>query len=70
MKGDCETVSRLIQENVTLHQSRILLGRLLAEVQAIHEHESRYDTALRYIREVEARRREARAAQENPFNTE
>lgn len=53
MNGDCETISRLIEEKVRLEQRSVMLDRLLFEVQRKFPGETRFDTALRYIREAE-----------------
>lgn len=54
MKYDCETISRLMQENARLEQRSVMLDRLLFAVERVFRGESRFDTALRYIREAEA----------------
>ncbi len=53
MKGDCETISRLMEEKVRLEQRSVMLDRLLFEVSRKFPCETRFDTALRYIREAE-----------------
>ena len=53
MKGDCETIIRLMEEKVRLEQRSVMLDRLLFEVERKFPNETR--TALRYIREAEAR---------------
>lgn len=63
MKGDCETISRLMEEMVRLEQRSVMLDRLLFEVERKFPGETRFDTAMRYIREVEARANDADQAQ-------
>ena len=63
MKGDCETISRLMEEKVRLEQRSVMLDRLLFEVSRKFPCETRFDTALRYIREAEARANETGQAQ-------
>lgn len=63
MKGDCETISRLMEEKVRLEQRSVMLDRLLFEVERKFSGETRFDTALRYIREAEARANETGQAQ-------
>lgn len=63
MKGDCETISRLMEEKVRLEQRSVMLDRLLFEVERKFSGETRFDTALRYIREAEARASETGQAQ-------
>ncbi len=53
MIGDCDTINRLTEEVVRLQQRSIMLDRLLFEVARKFPSETRFDTALRYIREAE-----------------
>lgn len=69
MKGDCETISRLMEEKVRLEQRSVMLDRLLFEVERKFPGETRFDTALRYIRETEARSNETGQAQSAVPNT-
>lgn len=70
MKGDCETISRLMEEKVRLEQRSVMLDRLLFEVSRKFPCETRFDTALRYIREAEARANETGQAQSVVPNAE
>ena len=67
MTGDNETILRLMIENTRLQEKSVLLDRLLFEVQQKFPDETRFDTALRYIRQAEERALEGSVAQqENP----
>ena len=55
MTGDNETILRLMIENTRLQEKSVLLERLLFEVQHKFPDETRFDTALRYIRQAEER---------------
>jgi len=67
MTGDNETILRLMIENTRLQEKSVLLDRLLFEVTRKFPDETRFDTALRYIRQAEERAREGSVAQqENP----
>lgn len=66
MTGDNETILRLMIENTRLQEKSVLLDRLLFEVARKFPDETRFDTALRYIRQAEERAREGSVAQENP----
>ncbi len=66
MKGDCATISRLMEENVRLEQRSVMLDRLLFEVERKFPGETRFETALRYIREAEARANEGTAKMVEP----
>ena len=53
MTGDNETILRLMIENTRLQEKSALLDRLLVEVARKFPDETRFDTALRYIRQAE-----------------
>ena len=53
MTGDNETILQLMIENTRLQEKSVLLDRLLFEVQRKFPDETRFDTALRYIRQAE-----------------
>ena len=55
MTGDNETIIRLMLENTRLQEKSVLLDRLLFEVRHKFPDETRFDTALRYIRQAEER---------------
>ncbi len=67
MTGDNETILRLMIENTRLQEKSVLLDSLVFEVCRAFPGETRFDTALRYIRQAEERAREGSVAQqENP----
>jgi len=70
MKGDCETISRLMEEKVRLEQRSVMLDRLLFEVERKFSGETRFETALRYIREAEERASESGPAVSKTPNAE
>ena len=64
MTGDNDAIIDLMVENTRLQEKSVLLERLLFEVQRKFPDETRFDTALRYIRQAEER--SVSVAQENP----
>jgi hypothetical protein len=68
MTGNNETIIlRLMVENTCLRERSRMLDSLLFEVCRKFPDETRFDTALRYIRQAEERAREGSVAQqENP----
>ena len=67
MTGYSETMMRLMEENTCLRERSRMLDRLVFEVCRAFPGETRFDTALRYIRQAEERAREGSVAQqENP----
>ena len=58
------TMMRLMEENTCLRERSRMLDRLLFEVQRKFPDETRFDTALRYIRQAEERARGVSAAQQ------
>ena len=64
MNRSSETLLRMMVENSRLQEKSKLLDRLLFEVQRKFPDETRFDTALRYIRQAEERTRGVSAAQQ------